>query len=156
MKLEYVSQDSQSYKKAVQIRIDCFFSELDNSLQLINDSLEDSAYHIVCRSDSGLVVGTGRLNIENSIGIVSQMAIDLQYRKQGIGKMILLALIEKCKEEGLLSIELSARKSAIEFYKKVGFYIIGEEYSSQKTGVLHHKMSLNIAGLLEKEHSSFA
>lgn len=37
-------------------------------------------------------------------------------------------------------IELNARETAINFYKKMGFEIIGDKYSSQKTGIIHQKM----------------
>jgi len=57
-----------------------------------------------------------------------------------IGSEILDELLVKCQHIGLEIIELSARETAINFYKKKGFKVTGEKYPSHKTGIIHQKM----------------
>lgn len=117
---------------------------MPNAFQLINDDFEADGLHLVCLNDEGELLGSGRLNINGKTAIISQMAIKKERRKQGMGRKILTEFIQKCKEQNLQEIQLSARKTAIEFYKKFGFQTVGNEYPSTKTGVLHQKMHLHL------------
>jgi len=91
-----------------------------------------------------MVLGTGRLNVENSKGIISQMAVKSTHQNLGIGTKMLDELLVKCQDMGLEMTELSARETAIKFYKKKGFKVRGEKYASRKTGIIHQKMIIMI------------
>ncbi len=86
----------------------------------------------------------GRLNIEDNTSIISQMAIDSNFQKQGIGAKILKELIRYSKTKGISKIELSARETALGFYEKFNFKGFGEKYPSLKTGIIHQKMELKV------------
>jgi len=117
---------------------------MDNVEELINDKFENIGIHIVYLNEKKQVVGTGRIHMEKTTGIISQMAIKKENQKNGIGRKILNELMLKCKTLGVEKIELSARETALEFYSKVGFKAFGNKYSSAKTGIIHQKMSMNI------------
>lgn len=138
--LLYIDKNHRFYEQAVEIRIACFFRGMRNSTDLINDAFEEKGSHLIYLNDQDQVLGTGRLNIKNTKAIISQMAIDFPSQKKGIGTLILLELLQKCKEKEVTVIELSARKTAIAFYEKYGFKVDGKEYASKKTGVIHQKM----------------
>ena len=70
------------------------------------------------------------------------MTVLPNFQKQQIGKQLLLLLLEKAKENDCINIELSARVTALEFYKKYNFMPVGEVYMSKKTGILHQYMML--------------
>lgn len=53
---------------------------MKNTDDLINDQYEKDGYHLICIGESGAVLGTGRLNIEYSKGIISQMAIKKSFK----------------------------------------------------------------------------
>lgn len=143
MKFIYVDTESAYYKEAVTIRKERFFKGMENSSSLINDALETKGIHLVCLYKDE-VVGAGRLNIEGEKGIISQMAIKTGYQRQGIGASILKVLIQYSKEKQAHRIELSARETALEFYKKYGFVPIEDKYPSKKTGIIHQKMTFKI------------
>ncbi|MFT6807650.1 MAG: putative GNAT family N-acyltransferase [Saprospiraceae bacterium] len=83
------------------------------------------------------------MNIEEDIGLISQMAVDKDYQlNMGISKSILLEFISKCDLHKVKRVELRARESAIGFYQKYGFNVVGEKHTSQKTGIVHQKMRL--------------
>jgi len=140
MEFEYIDTSHELYSEAKEIRMECFFAGMKNAHELINDKNENEGLHLICIGESRTVLGTGRLNIKHSTGIISQMAIKPKHQKSGIGKEILNHLLLKCKKMRLETIELSARETAIGFYEKYGFKPIGSKYPSQKTGIIHQKM----------------
>jgi len=143
MKYEYVEYGTAKYKKAVAVRIDAFFNEMDNAISLIKDGLEEESIHLVC-VEKDEVIGTGRLTINENKAIISQMAIEEKYKRKGIGKKIITLFIEKSSALKLQCIELSARETAIPFYEKQGFTAINKKYPSVKTGIIHQKMIKNL------------
>lgn len=141
--LKFVTINSPLYKEALLIRENLFFQNMSNSLDLINDDFELNGIHLVCLNE-GKVIGSGRLNIENDISIVSQMAIKKEFHKNGIGTKILKEFIGYSKEEKISEIRLSARETAIAFYEKFNFKVFGDKYPSNKTGIIHQQMVLKI------------
>ena len=141
--LKYVNIDSSYYREAVTIREELFFKNIENRLDLIQDKFESTGIHLVCLKDNE-VIGTGRLNIENNTGVISQMAIKPEYHKLGVGARILIELVNYSKKNELFKVKLGARETALTFYKKFNFVIVGERYPSKKTGVIHHQMELKI------------
>lgn len=139
MNYEFVTYKSTFYKQAVAIRIAQFFEGMDHANELIMDRFEENSSHLICRDDHQ-VVGTGRLHFIGKEGVISQMAIARDFQDKGIGKEIVICLMEDCKNKKMEKIVLSARETAIDFYKKFGFRIKGEKYPSQKTGVIHQQM----------------
>ncbi|NME67825.1 GNAT family N-acetyltransferase [Flammeovirga aprica] len=142
MNCKYITLEDGLYDKAKSIRIQCFFEGYENAEQLINDSAEKNGIHLVSLNEKGEVTGTGRLNLENTTAIISQMAINPIYQNQGIGGLILDELILKSKSLGVDKIRLSARVTAQSFYSKKGFKEEGEVYPSKKTGIQHVDMVL--------------
>ncbi|MCX2680130.1 GNAT family N-acetyltransferase [Galbibacter sp. EGI 63066] len=140
MKFIFIDKKSKYYKEAIDLRISLFFSGMDNTNELINDTYENQSQHLVCLNENK-VVGTGRLSIRNNQGIISQMAIKKEFQKKGIGSEILSKLLSQCSSLELDKIKLSARKTAVDFYKKFGFQDYGEDYKSKKTGIIHRNMS---------------
>ena len=140
MKYRFINQNNSLYQQAVDLRISAFFKGMINAKELINDTFENRSLQLVCVVNDK-VIGTGRLTIENEDLIVSQMAIDIKFQGQGVGKEILNILIDKSKEFNASKIILSARETAIEFYEKYGFVPNGKLFPSVKTGVIHQKMN---------------
>ena len=62
------------------------------------------------------------------------MATDIEYRKRGIGKKIMLRAFEEIKKKKGTLLWCNARIIAIEFYKKIGFQIKGEEFDIPDIG----------------------
>lgn len=138
-------EERKYYTEAVQIRIKAFFEGMPNAVELINDKYETKAIHIVCLYNEQKVIGTGRLNVENGLVVISQMAVAKEYQcNLRIGKRILFELINHCKVHNVNRIELCARESAIGFYQKCKFNITGGKHPSIKTGIVHQKMELSL------------
>ena len=90
------------------------------------------------------VIGTGRLTTQKKKAIISQMTVLPYFQKQQVGKQIVRYLLDKAISLNITTVELSARITALDFYKKYHFISVAEVYASNKTGVLHQKMILSL------------
>ena len=143
MKFEFVPYNGKLYQKALAIRMQQFFEGMPNASSLLEDKLEKESTHLVC-SINNEIVGTGRVSFVNGVGVISQMAIADTYQYKGIGTQIVDHLLQKCNDNKVQTVRLSARETAIDFYKKFGFTTIGEKYPSQKTGIIHQEMEYKL------------
>jgi [ribosomal protein S18]-alanine N-acetyltransferase len=90
----------------------------------IEKELENQFARYVVAVKDGLVIGYGGIWLILDEGHITNIAIHPEYRGIGAGDMIVEALIELCKLEGIASITLEVRKSntvAQRLYKKHGF-----------------------------------
>lgn len=119
MKYIFINNKSPYYHQAVSIRASLFFDGMANIDALINDAFEADGLHLIrLEEKTNTVLGTGRLNIQNEVGIVSQITIIKEFQQTGVGKKLMKVLINKCVELKLNQITLSARETVISFYKK--------------------------------------
>ena len=96
-------------------------SEFSKNIESVKDDLENSSFHVMAIFENK-VLGVGRIhNIDDYKSQIRYMAVDSNAIKQGIGRKILLELINKAKSEGRQKIILHSRENAIDFYKKNGF-----------------------------------
>ncbi len=77
----------------------------------------------------GEIVGyIGAHNVLGEVGITN-IAVSPEYRRQGVGRLLLNKLISVSKEENAEFVTLEVRKSnigAISLYEKTGFCVVGE------------------------------
>ncbi|MEJ2278572.1 MAG: GNAT family N-acetyltransferase [Candidatus Lokiarchaeota archaeon] len=73
------------------------------------------------------VVGTIRLHQNTKDeGQLRYLAIDKEFRKKGIGSELILYSEKISKRLGFQKLILNARKTAAQFFKKLGYEIVGE------------------------------
>lgn len=76
---------------------------------------------------------------ENGVGKLMQMAVDPQRQREGIGRMLVVALERRAFGElGLSEIYCHARQDAVAFYQGLGWAITGEPF--EEAGIPHHRM----------------
>lgn len=81
------------------------------------------AKYVIVERD-GHIVGYGGVWLIIDEGHITNIAVEPQYRGQGIGNFLVEKLIDICKERGITSLTLEVRKSNIvaqSLYKKYGF-----------------------------------
>ena len=101
------------------------------------DDLE--AFHALAVDDSGRPVGTGRLTRDGRIG---RMAVLKDWRDRGVGRAILVHLMERAREAGMPEVVLNAQLTAIGFYRRFGYIEEGEEFMD--AGIPHRRMRLSL------------
>lgn len=85
-------------------------------------------------------IATARLLDDNSIG---RVAVLKEYRGQGIGRMLMLEIIQQARLENRKKVTLSSQVHAIAFYQSLGFEVKGSEYLD--CGIPHVDMSLMLS-----------
>lgn len=92
------------------------------------DEIDSYALHAVVY-DKEKPIGCGRIFLENKNAHLGRIAVLIEYRKMGVGRIIMKALENAARENFEFShFELSAQKRAIGFYKSVGYEETGEFY----------------------------
>ncbi len=102
----------------------------ENCRNLLNDA---NSYFLVAEIE-GAIVGFINFTTRKTIlhparsGLIDELVINKKYRGKGIGKRLVLAAIERCKQLGCCEVEVSTGMENIkarEFYEKCGFEKVG-------------------------------
>jgi predicted GNAT family N-acyltransferase len=96
--------------------------------------------HALAFAAGGRVVGTGRLLPDGHIG---RMAVLREWRGQGVGGAILVALVERAAARGMRRLVLNAQTHAVPFYARHGFAAFGDEF--MEADIPHVAMARELA-----------
>jgi len=144
MTYEILLTDSNSkyYEEVLKIRQDVLRTPL--GLTLSQEDIEDDGnQHIIIALENEKVVGCLFVKIVSQDKVkFRQMAIAEKYQHQGIGKSIIHFAEDFCILNQHKKIELHARKTAIDFYQKQHFQLLGEVF--YEVGISHIKMVKHI------------
>jgi len=121
------------------IRRKVFIEEQSVPEDLEWDEFDKKSQHILALNDRDEPIATGRIRSDGHIG---RMAVLKEFRNKNIGSAILLALIELAEKNQLQSVYCFAQTSAIGFYLKYGFEVVGEEFMD--AGIPHKRMFKNL------------
>ena len=106
------------------------------------DELEGQSIHrMAC--EKGKSLGVGRVHFNSSKEAqIRYMAVEEGLQGKGIGTILLKELEKSAKGEGASHIILNARESAVGFYKKHGYRIVGKAHTLFGA-IPHFKMRKN-------------
>ena len=77
----------------------------------------------------GSTIGTGRLlSRDSAIAVIGRMAVDQQWRRQGVGGLILEFLEDEARAQGLRRSVLHAQEYVKDFYAAHGYIEYGEPF----------------------------
>lgn len=126
MNLRIVTGDWDSLREDAQkVRIEVFVIEQNVPVELEWDEGDEVSTHAVAYDEQGQPVATGRLLPDGHVG---RMAVSQSLRGKGIGKQVLIALLEQARQDGHKELVLHAQTHAIPFYERQGFISEGEEF----------------------------
>jgi len=86
------------------------------------------------------LTGVVSLFIDGTTAQFRKMAVLPDDQGKGFGLQLLQYLVDYCKSQGIKNLWCNARTSAIGFYKKIGFEIVGEPY--ERNQLTYAKMEL--------------
>jgi predicted GNAT family N-acyltransferase len=126
MNLRIVTGDWGSLREDAQkVRVEVFVIEQNVPVELEWDEGDEVSTHAVAYDEQGQPVATGRLLPDGHIG---RMAVSQSLRGKGIGKQVLVALLEHARQDGHEELVLHAQTHAVPFYEQQGFIAEGEEF----------------------------
>lgn len=128
MKIAYSLMKSSDIQGVFNISNSCFSTpwSLDSIKSELNNPL--AKYIVATDKDSDLVVGFIGVWIVVGEASITNIAVDKNYRKLGIGNKLLESLINLCNDLNCTLINLEVRESNItaqNLYKKYGFIVDG-------------------------------
>ena len=102
--------------------------DFENNIESSKDELENNSSHVMAIYNQK-VIGVGRIHkINDKNSQIRYMAIDPNFRRLGIGNLILSELIRIARLEKQKYIILHSREKAIKFYKKNNFILIKKSH----------------------------
>ena len=130
--------------EARAIRDLVFVQEQGVPLALEWDEFDAVCWHAIAYDSKQRVCGTGRLlPAQQGVSSIGRMAVLPEYRGQGIGASLLIALLERAQQRHDHAVVLHAQTHALGFYEKFGFIKEGEQYL--EAGIPHYSMRKRLA-----------
>ena len=118
----------------MEVRHEVFVAEQGVPPELEGDDEDEDALHVIARLH-GEVAGVGRLLKDGHIG---RVAVRRPFRRLGVGKAIMEALLQEGERRGVGRFCLAAQTHAIGFYLSLGFQAYGTPY--MEAGIEHTDM----------------
>ena len=113
---------------AIGVRFRVFVSEQSIPAEEELDDADATATHAIALHQNK-VVGTGRLLRQDSeTAVIGRMAVDREWRRHGIGGLILMHLEDVARSQGMKRSVLNAQEYVKEFYASHGYVEHGEVF----------------------------
>lgn len=100
------------------------------------DGRDGECLHVLAEAAPGEAIGTARLLPTGQIG---RMAVVAPWRRRGVGRAMLEALVDRARQAGHEAVTLHAQLSAIDFYARSGFVAHGEVFMD--ANIAHRHMT---------------
>lgn len=140
MIIDYFVVDAKSeyYTKSLSLRNEVL--RVPIGLNLFEENLQDESDQItfIALSDEQIIGCLVLKQINETDVKFRQMAVMNKYQQLGIGSHLMHNAENFCRMNGIHYIELHARKSVVNFYIKLGYSMIVEEFI--EVGIPHYKM----------------
>jgi ribosomal protein S18 acetylase RimI-like enzyme len=104
--------------------------DIEQAARNCREMLQDPAYHMLVARDNDRILGFVNFNTRKTIlhphesGLIDELIVSKSSRGSGIGRQLILAVIEECRRLGCSEVEVSTEKSnrnARRFYRACGF-----------------------------------
>lgn len=102
------------------------------------DQIDEECKHILVFHNE-LPVGTGRIHFVDGIGKLERICILKDYRKYGLGKVIIQALEEIARNKEANTVKLHGQTHAKGFYEKLGYQTSSDVF--MEDGIPHILMT---------------
>lgn len=138
MEIKYATGKGAIYNDALSIRLAVFVDEQQVPRELEYDDLDTQAKHWVGYVDNHPVVTIRTLSTDSGIHI-QRVATIKSARHQGYARELLNKILQTL---GPNYFYLGAQLTAVKFYEKLGFKVMGEPFI--EAGIQHKNMELNL------------
>lgn len=72
------------------------------------------------------------------------MAVTFECQGQGVGRLLFAAAVARLRDDGAEVLWCNARDTALDFYRKLGFAVVGDGFIQPETGLPHHVAILDL------------
>jgi len=121
-------ETERELEAAIGVRFRVFVSEQSVPAEEELDQADATATHAIALHQNR-VVGTGRLLRQDAeTAVIGRMAVDLEWRRHGVGGLILEHLEEVARSQGMKRSVLNAQEYVKEFYASHGYVEHGDVF----------------------------
>lgn len=139
-RIQRADYGSELYKALLNLRHRVLRAPLGLSLWDENLTLESQQWHFALVDQSGRPLAClTAVPLQNGRVKLRQMAVEPDYQGLGMGRALLQGVENVLREQGVQSIELHARQSALAFYERQGYKACGDIFT--EVTVPHLKMT---------------
>jgi predicted GNAT family N-acyltransferase len=124
------------------IREAVFIREQNVPAELEWDEFDAQCLHFLAFNPEGNPVGTARLLLNGTAGVLGRMAVLKEWRARGVGSALVHGLLAEAEKRGITELALHAQAHAGGFYERFGFRTEGRQF--MEAGIPHVKMVLHL------------
>ncbi len=126
----------EDVRGAVAVREQVFCGEQGVPLAVEIDGLDDSALHLVATEPAGgRVIGTLRLLLAGGTAKIGRVAVEREWRGQGIASRMLGLALDLARERGAVEARLASQVDATGLYQRAGFTVQSDPF--EEAGIPH-------------------
>jgi len=115
-----------NFKNTVEREMELFHKFQLNGI-IPNPNIEEfKDGNIIHQSTEIYFLGYSELIENDNYCYLKDLFIKKEFRKKGYGSIIVITLIEECVKKNIHSIELESENNSMEFFKRFGFKLNGE------------------------------
>ncbi|KAJ3209641.1 hypothetical protein HDU82_000394 [Entophlyctis luteolus] len=138
--------NSTLYAQELDLRYRVMRKPLGMGVDTVKFPFDLEALHLVAVDTAAtipVVVGCVMLMPVNATTCrLFQMAVDTSVQKRGIGRALVDRILDRAARDGFRECTLHARHNAVDFYRRLGFAVFGDEFS--EVGIPHRHMRIDI------------
>lgn len=136
---KYIDYTNEKFKEVIELRFNILFKPYGKINKYDYDELDNNSFHLVALYKNK-VIAYSRMTYIDGEGKITNVAVNPEYIKRGIGIEMLKLQIKKAQNNKIKYLYLNARLDTVDFYKKVGFQCKGDTFSSEKSGLMLQEM----------------
>lgn len=135
------AEAGEPYGDCADIRKEVFCDEQKYPVEAEFDEQDQVTPHLTVYKD-GVPVGTGRIvYVDKNSCHIGRIAVKKECRGEGIGRLVVEALLKRIKSENIPTVTIEAQTHAEHFYEKLGFKTVSRDVIYD-LHVPHYKMIL--------------
>jgi len=143
MHTRIIEHNSDDYEQMIQLRLSQLLEPIGVPASYIKKENEKTDILIGTFEDEEIIGCCILTPIDDEVIQLRQMAVRSNYRGKGIGGAIIEFAEQVAKENNFSILRMHARDPVIDFYKKCGYEIYGEQFF--EVGIGHHKMQKQLS-----------
>jgi N-acetylglutamate synthase-like GNAT family acetyltransferase len=140
---KYIDHKSREFEQVINLRFDILFKPYNKIDKYRYDELDNISFHLVALHNNR-VIGYSRMTSFTCEGKITNVVVDPEYTKRGIGVEMLKRHISIAEHNNIGYLFLNARLDTVGFYKKVGFKSKGDIFLSEKSGFMLQEMHYKV------------
>lgn len=142
MEIRQLVHDSEEYRRVVSLRSAILRQPLGLAYSAADLAAERDQLHLAGFIGDAPVASIILQPLHEEVGKLRQMAVSVAGQRKGLGTQLLCAAERLARSHGLTRLILHARETALPFYLKAAYSVVGERFI--EVGLPHWRMEKSL------------